>query len=103
MLQKNNVLELGLAQILVLVPGYLLDELSVYAALLSGVVKTHIFHSCGKLQRSSVSVRTGRSGTRIILTLNPAFIISVNFLVGAGGSSLNALIKELCFSQSILF
>jgi hypothetical protein len=27
MLQKNNVLELGLAQILVLVPGYFLDEL----------------------------------------------------------------------------
>jgi hypothetical protein len=55
MLQKNNALELGLAQILVLVPAYFLDELSVYAALLSGVVKTHIFHSCGKLQRSSVS------------------------------------------------
>ncbi len=55
MLQKNNALELGLAQILVLVPGYFLDELSDYAALLSGVVKTHIFHSCGKLQRSSVS------------------------------------------------
>ncbi len=44
MLQKNNALELGLAQILVLVPGYFLDKLSVYAALLSGVVKTSFIH-----------------------------------------------------------
>jgi hypothetical protein len=41
---KNNALELGLAQILVLVPGYFLDKLSVYAALLSGVVKTSFIH-----------------------------------------------------------